>query len=86
VSLDNIMDSITLHSSAMFLDLAASLKWNAARASPWVSITQDGAAASLRPMGVLDPFMGQATVLGVREYSKTEVGAWEGRLGWGRGP
>ena len=30
-SLDNVMDSITLHSSSMFIDLAQSLRWNPAK-------------------------------------------------------
>lgn len=80
MSLDNIMDSITLHSSSMFLDLAQSLKWNGAKASPWVSIGADGAAATLKPAAALDSFLGQATVLGLREYSKTEVHSWVVRL------
>jgi hypothetical protein len=80
VSLDNIMDSITLHSSSMFLDLAQSLKWNSARASPWISVSADGTSSALRPAAALDPFLGQATVLGLREYAKTEVHSWVVRL------
>ena len=80
VSLDNIMDSITLHSSSMFLDLAQSLKWNSLKASPWVNIGADGTAATLKPAAALDSFLGQATVLGLREYSKTEVHSWVVRL------
>jgi hypothetical protein len=73
VSLDNIMDSITLHSSAMFLDLALSLRWNPARASSWVCVSPEGTTATLRAPSGYDGFLGQATVLGVREYAKTEV-------------
>jgi hypothetical protein len=80
VSLDNIMDSITLHSSSMFLDLALSLKWNAQRASGWISVSHDGTSAGLRAPGNYDSFTGQATVLGVREYAKTEVHSWVVRL------
>lgn len=80
VSLDNIMDSITLHSSNMFLDLANSLKWNGSKCSQYMSITQDGSCASLKPHAQFDAFLGQATVLGLREYSRTEVHSWVVRL------
>jgi hypothetical protein len=80
VSLDNIMDSITLHSSSMFLDLALSLKWNVLRASPWANVSADGSTVTLKPAAALDSFLGQATVLGLREYAKTEVHSWVVRL------
>jgi len=80
VSLDNIMDSITLHSSSMFLDLAASLKWNPIKSSTWASINAEGTAATLKPTATVDPFLGQATVLGLREYAKTEAHSWVVRM------
>ena len=39
MSLDNIMDSITLHSSNMFVDLAHSLRWNPAKACKLVQVS-----------------------------------------------
>ncbi|WIA29279.1 hypothetical protein OEZ86_011784 [Tetradesmus obliquus] len=80
VSLDNIMDSITLHSSNMFLDLAHSLKWNGQKCCQWIQISEDGTTASLKPHAQFDSFLGQATVLGLREYSRTEVHSWVVRL------
>ncbi|KAF8073005.1 E3 ubiquitin-protein ligase TOM1-like [Scenedesmus sp. PABB004] len=80
VSLDNIMDSITLHSSNMFLDLAHSLKWNGAKCCQWIQISEEGTTASLKPHAQFDSFLGQATVLGLREYSRTEVHSWVVRL------
>lgn len=80
VSLDNIMDSITLHSSNMFLDLAHSLKWNASKCCQWIQICEEGTTASLKPHAQFDSFLGQATVLGLREYSRTEVHSWVVRL------
>ena len=80
MSLDNIMDSITLHSSNMFLDLAHSLKWNVAKCCQWIQISEDGTTASLKPHAQFDSFLGQATVLGLREYSRTEVHSWVVRL------
>lgn len=78
--MDNIMDSITLHSSNMFLDLAHSLKWNGAKCCQWIQICEDGTTASLKPHAQFDSFLGQATVLGLREYSRTEVHSWVVRL------
>lgn len=80
MSLDNIMDSITLHSSNMFLDLAHSLKWNSQKCCQWIQISEDGITASLKPHAQFDSFLGQATVLGLREYSRTEVHSWVVRL------
>ncbi len=74
------MDSITLHSSNMFMDLAHSLKWNAAKCSPYIVISGDGASAGLKPAAQFDAFLGQATVLGLREYNRTEVHSWVVRL------
>jgi protein-L-isoaspartate O-methyltransferase len=74
------MDSITLHSSSMFMDLAQSLKWNPLTASPWIGISPDGSSATIKPAGAVESFLGQATVLGLREYSKTEVHSWVVRL------
>jgi hypothetical protein len=81
VSLDNIMDSITLHSSSMFVDLAHSLRWNPARASKHALLSADGQSATLRPVvspatGALEETSGQATVMGLREYGRTEVHSW----------
>ena len=42
ISLDNIMDSITLHSSTMFLDLVLSLRWDAKKACRMISVGDDG--------------------------------------------
>jgi hypothetical protein len=70
------MDSITLHSSSMFIDLAQSLRWNPAKSSRGAVLTQEGQCASLRPVvlaGGREESTGQATVLGLREYSRTEV-------------
>lgn len=80
VSLDNIMDSITLHSSHMFADLAQSLKWNPGKCSRFISLQAEGATAALRAEGQTNPFLGQATVLGVREYVRQEVHSWKIRL------
>ena len=78
VSLDNIMDSITLHSSNMFVDLAHSLRWNPAKACKMISMSPDGQTASLRAVAAPhgEETLGQATVLGLREYNKTEVHSW----------
>ena len=48
VSLDNVMDSITLHSSSMFIDLAQSLRWNPAKSCRAALLSQDGQTACLR--------------------------------------
>ncbi len=69
VSLDNIMDSVTLHSSSMFVDLVQSLRWNPSKACRLVALAADGTCAQLRPMGGEETF-GQGTVLGLREYQK----------------
>jgi len=79
VSLDNILDSVTLHSSHMFVDLAHSLRWDPARASRWVEVEEGGAAARLAPHAATS-FLGQATALGVREYGRNEVHSWIVRL------
>eukprot|EP00798_Chlamydomonas_sp_ICE-L_P005097 gene5097-34897_t len=77
VSLDNIMDSITLHSSNMFVDLVLSLRWNPEKACKMVEISKDGQSASLTPgKKSLEEAIGQATVLGLREHNKTEVHSW----------
>jgi hypothetical protein len=80
VSLDNIMDSITLHSSNMFLDLAHSLKWSTAKCSPAMKITADGSSVALRGPEEYADYQGQGTVLGLREYTRTEVHSWVVRL------
>ncbi len=80
VSLDNIMDSITLHSSSMFSDLAHSLRWNTAKASKYTQISADGLVASLKPSADMDAFLGQATMLGLREYNRNETHSWVIRL------
>lgn len=64
----------------MFYDLAHSLKWNPAKCSSHVAISSDGTTASLRPAAQFDAFLGQATVLGLREYTRTEVHSWVVRL------
>lgn len=51
LSLDNIMDSITLHSSNMFIDLAHSLRWNPARASRNCALSADGHSVTMRLPG-----------------------------------
>jgi SPRY domain len=78
VSLDNIMDSITLHSSNMFADLAHSLRWNGVRSNKWVAISPDGKTASLKNSATSESpaYSGQASILGLREYSRTEVHSW----------
>ncbi len=81
VSLDNVMDSITLHSSSMFTDLAQSLRWNPAKSCRMALLTQDGQCATLRSgAAAADPkgeeVTGQATVVGLREYNRTEVHTW----------
>jgi len=48
ISLDNIMDSITLHSSSMFADLLQSLRWSADAVSAHVMLAPDGEYAQLR--------------------------------------
>ncbi|GLI63892.1 hypothetical protein VaNZ11_007009 [Volvox africanus] len=85
VSLDNIMDSITLHSSSMFVDLAHSLRWNPQKASKHALLSVDGQSCTLRPVvspatGAVEETSGQATVMGLREYCKTEVHSWIVRL------
>ncbi len=80
ISLDNIMDSITLHSSAMFSDLAHSLRWNTATASRHTAISADGLVASLKPGADAEPFLSQATMLGLREYNRNETHSWVVRL------
>ncbi|KAG2432997.1 hypothetical protein HXX76_008725 [Chlamydomonas incerta] len=85
VSLDNIMDSITLHSSSMFVDLAHSLRWNPQKASKHALLSADGQSCTLRPVispatGAVEETSGQATVMGLREYCKTEVHSWIVRL------
>lgn len=42
------MDSITLHSSNMFVDLAHSLRWNPQRAARNVAITSEGQTVHMR--------------------------------------
>lgn len=74
------MDSVTLHSSHMFLDLAHSLKWNPGRCCRWAEVAEDGVLARLRPHAGASGFLGQATVLGIREYSRTEAHSWVVRL------
>jgi hypothetical protein len=79
VSLDNIMDSITLHSSNMFVDLLHSLRWNPAKTCKMVTLAENGAFAQLRTTNG-EETSGQGTVLGLREYSKTEVHSWTVRF------
>ena len=72
------MDSITLHSSSMFIDLAQSLRWNPAKSSRAALLSHDGQCASLRAQplaagGSGEESCGQATVIGMREYNRTEV-------------
>ncbi len=74
ISLDNVMDSITLHSSNMFIDLAQSLRWNPAKACKLSQLSQDGQLVSLKALPGGEEATGQATVLGMREYNRTEVG------------
>lgn len=76
VSLDNIMDSITLHSSNMFVDLAHSLRWNPNKCSKWLQHVCDGQTVNLKATAEAEAFLGQATVLGLREYNRTEVHSW----------
>lgn len=76
VSLDNVMDSITLHSSSMFIDLAQSLRWNPSKACRAALVSQDGQSVTLKPLPGGEEATGQATVMGVREYSRTEVHTW----------
>ncbi|KAF5841624.1 hypothetical protein DUNSADRAFT_12080 [Dunaliella salina] len=76
ISLDNIMDSITLHSSSMFADLLQSLRWSADAASPHVLLPPDGAHAQLRGGPNGEEVSGQGTVLGMREMSTAEVHSW----------
>jgi protein-L-isoaspartate O-methyltransferase len=64
----------------MFLDLAHSLKWDGAKCCQWMQISDDGTTASLKPHAQFDSFLGQATVLGLREYSRTEVHSWVVRI------
>ncbi|KAJ9531877.1 hypothetical protein QJQ45_022018 [Haematococcus lacustris] len=75
ISLDNIMDSITLHSSSMYLDLVQSLRWNPDRACRLLAVCEDGKTAQLRALG-REEISGQGTVLGMREYSKAETYSW----------
>ncbi|GFH08322.1 uncharacterized protein HaLaN_03266, partial [Haematococcus lacustris] len=75
ISLDNIMDSITLHSSSMYLDLVQSLHWNPDRACRLLAVCEDGKTAQLRALG-REEISGQGTVLGMREYSKAETYSW----------
>jgi hypothetical protein len=42
------MDSITLHSSTMFVDLVQSLRWNPERACRLLAVAEDGSRAQLR--------------------------------------
>lgn len=79
MSLDNIMDSITLHSSGMFADLLHSLRWNPAKACKMVSLAENSSQAQLRAING-DETSGQGTVLGLREYSKNEVHSWTVRF------
>lgn len=82
VSLDNVMDSLTLHSSSMFIDLAQSLRWNQARVGKQACLSVEGEKASLRgpssehPHGSSHEVTGQATVLGLREYKRQEAHTW----------
>ena len=84
VSLDNVMDSITLHSSSMFIDLAQSLRWNPAKSSRAALLSHDGQCASLRAQPLAaggEESCGQATVIGMREYNRTEVWGWGANQG-----
>ena len=74
------MDSITLHSSNMFMDLAHSLKWNGSKCSSAMKINADGAQVTLKAPDEYPEYSGQGTVLGLREYNRTEVHSWVVRL------
>lgn len=74
------MDSVTLHSSHMFLDLAHSLKWDSAKASRWIDVLEEGGVVRLKSHASTGSFLGQASVLGIREYARTEAHSWVVRL------
>jgi hypothetical protein len=79
VSLDNIMDSITLHSSMMFADLAQSLCWNntPTNTGRFVAVSGDGKTAAVKPGAeAAQGWPGQATVISKREFRHMELHSW----------
>ena len=84
LTLDNVMDSVTLHSSQMFADLALSLRWSPEALSPGMALSPEGTCARLLPLGPGEEDVGgsggQGTAMGVRDFAAPEVHHWLVRM------